>query len=98
MEVSTWFGSGTYGVRIGASNRDRYFDQDWSEIQVDMGDHVHHFTLTDGFWRKCPEFRDRGRPVIREWLLRHKSIDWPRGSPPRMTLVPLGGNRFRLLP
>jgi hypothetical protein len=97
MEVSTWFGSKTYGVRIGAANRDRYFVRTWSEIEVELDGQVHTFSLTNGFWHKCPEFRDRGEPVIKKWLQRNRSLEWPRGHPPRMSLIPLGGNRFRLL-
>ena len=70
MEVSTWFGSGIYGVRVGAMNREQYFDRTWSTIEVEMDDEFHRFSLTRGFWKKCPEFRDRGQPVIREWLRR----------------------------
>jgi hypothetical protein len=54
--------------------------------------------LTPAFWRNCPEFRDRGRPVIREWLQRHHSLRWPRGQPPQVELLPPGNGKFRLLP
>ena len=98
MEVSTWFGSKTYGVRIGAANRDLYFARNWSEIEVAMDGQFHQFSLTKGFWHKCPEFRDCGKPVIKEWLQRHKTIEWPRSHPPRMSLIPLGDNKFQLIP
>ena len=98
MKVSTWFGSGIYGVRLGASNRDKYFDPAWSEIQVEMDGQFHDFILTKGFWNRCPEFRDRGEPVIKSWLQKHKSLRWPKQQPPKMTLVPLGGRKFRLVP
>jgi hypothetical protein len=29
-------------------------------------------------------------------LRRHRMLEWPMGDPPRMELIPLGGNRFRL--
>ena len=54
-------------------------------------------SLTPGFWRRCPEFRDCGPPVIRDWLQRHRTLDWPRRNPPRFELVPLGGGQFRLV-
>jgi hypothetical protein len=60
------------------------------------GGEVHRFQLTPGFWHKCPEFRDSGRPVIRERLARRGLDAWPVGRPPRLELVPLGGNRFRV--
>jgi hypothetical protein len=98
MEVSTWFGSKPYGVRIGAANRDRYFVRTWSEIEVELDGQIHTFLLTEGFWNKCPEFRDPGKSAIKDWLQRHKTIERPRGHPPRMSLIPLGGNKFRLVP
>jgi hypothetical protein len=106
MEVSGWFGGrskgsrdpaeGTFGIRVGMANRQRHFDPAWTEIEVEMDGRCEVFCLTPGFWRGCPEFRDRGTPRIREWLQRYRSLTWDRGRPPRMSLIPLGDNRFRL--
>lgn len=97
MDVSAWSnGAKTFGIRVGARNRTRYFDQSWSEIEVEIDGELHSFDLTAGFWNDCPEFRDRGTPVIREWLERSNLMDWPRGQPPRFRLQQLSGNRFRL--
>ena len=98
MDVTTWFGSNTYGIRVGALNRKLYFDRSWVEIHVELDGQFHQFSLTKGFWHKCPEFRDSGKSVIKEWLQRHKTIKWPRGKPPRMKLISLGDNKFRLVP
>jgi hypothetical protein len=99
VRVSAWSnGSGTFGVHVGARNRAVHFDPDWSEVTVEIDGANHRFGLTDGFWRKCPEFRDRGAPIIREWLRKYRTTEWERGDPPVMELVPLGGRRFRLLP
>ena len=98
MRASAWNdGKSTYGIRVGKPNRDKYFNSDWETIEVELDGRFHTFNLTPSFWRDCPEFRDRGRPIIREWLRRHHSLRWPRGQPPRFELVPLGGGRFRLL-
>lgn len=99
MDVRAWSnGSGTFGVRVGIPNRNEYFDQDWTGIVVEIDGEDHEFALTGGFWRACPEFRDRGTPVIKQWLQKYRSTDWERGNPPAMELVPLGGNHFRLVP
>lgn len=98
MDVTAWRSATTYGIRVGAANRSRHFDRGWDEIEVTLDDGPHRFALTPGFWRHCPEFRDRGQAVIRAWLQRHKDLPWPHGHPPRMQLTALGGNRFRLLP
>lgn len=99
MEVSAWSnGSGTFGVRVGIANRREHFEEDWTRIVVEIDGEDHEFPLTGGFWRDCPEFRDRGTPVMKKWLQQNRSIDWERGKPPRMELIPLGANRFRLVP
>ncbi len=98
MEAAAWSsGSGTFGIRVGAPNRALHFDRSWSEIEVEVEGRTHHFALTPGFWKKCPEFRDSGTTVIRDWLTQHYTTDWPTGHPPRVQLQPLGGNRFRLV-
>ena len=99
MEVGAWHGgSGTYGIRIGAPNRREHFDPAWKKVEIEMDGVSHEFGLTPGFWKDCPEIRDRGEPRLRRWLERHRSVPWPKGNPPRMELVPLGRGRFRLVP
>jgi hypothetical protein len=97
MDASAWSnGGGTYGIRVGFPNRHKFFDESWAEIEVEIDGVVQRFGLTDGFWHHCPEFRDKGAPVIREWLRRNRTLEWPKGNPPQAQLIPLGGNRFRL--
>ncbi|WP_027962118.1 hypothetical protein [Halomonas halodenitrificans] len=102
MQASAWRGGSSarpvYGIRVGRPNRDAYFDRAWSSIEVEMDGRWQTFQLTPGFWNQCTEFRDRGSPRIREWLERHFTTDWPKGSPPRFRLEVLGGGRFRLSP
>ena len=95
MEAAAWKNRYTYGIRVGPKNRERFFDRSWDHIEVEMDGQIHRFPITDSFWRKCPEFRDRGTPQIRDWLRGHFRLPWPKGEPPHMELVPLGGNRFR---
>lgn len=99
MNVSGWNdGGNTYGLRVGKRNRDEFFNPGWTEIEVEMDGRGWRFRLTPGFWKHCPEFRDCGQPLIREWLARHRLSPWPKGEPPRAELIPLGKNRFRLVP
>jgi hypothetical protein len=98
MEVSAWSGgNGTFGIRVGVPNRDRHFDPSWTEIEVEIDGRPYRFALTPGFWNKCPEFRDAGAAIIRDWLRRHHTLDWLTGKPPRFQLLPLGGGGFRLV-
>src|SRR5438552_2611298 len=102
MQASAWRGGNTatpvYGIRVGLSNRDEHFQGDWHEIEVEIDGESHIFGITPGFWKKCPEFRDCGAPVIREWLRRYHTLYWSKGQPPHVQLLPLGGRKFRLLP
>lgn len=97
MEATGWSsGSGTFGIRVGMSNRDKHFLRSWTRIEVEIDGQVCEFKLTPGFWNKCPEFRDSGSTVIRDWLQRQHMTKWPSGRPPRFQLEPLGDGRFRL--
>jgi hypothetical protein len=76
MEASAWSsGSGTFGIRIGIANRNRYFDRTWTQIEVENDDQLQTFSITPGFWNKCPEFRDSGGTMIRDWLKQHHTLD-----------------------
>jgi hypothetical protein len=99
MDATAWNnGGGTYGIRVGFPNRERFFDRSWTAVEIEIDGEVRQFPVRGGFWRHCPEIRDKGEPVIREWLCRHRTLKWAKGDPPRMELVPVGENRFRLIP
>lgn len=86
-----------YGIRVGATNRTAHFPAGLEQIVVEMDCEAQTFRLTDGFWRKCPEFRDAGGGAIRGWLEQHHTTDWARGSPPQFELHPLRApGHFRL--
>lgn len=105
MQVSAWKNcknseiGQTYGIRVGIRNRNQYFDTNWREIKVEIDSSSYTFLLTNGFWKQCPEFCDRGNlPVIRNWLQKYKTLQWKENKPPKVKLVSLGSGRFRLLP
>jgi hypothetical protein len=96
MEVSAWRNSGTYGIRVGIENRQRFFNPAWKWIEVEIAGEPHRFQLTPGFWCHCPEFRDSGATVIQDWLRRNNKISWPYRRPPWFTLEVVGEQRFCL--
>ncbi len=98
MKATTWHSGAQYGIRVGAANRDRFFDIGWSHIYVEMDGQVQRFELTPGFWRNCPEFRESGNSAIGDWLKKFKSLKWPYRKPPVMSLIQLRDNTFRLDP
>ena len=93
MEAKAWRG-GTYGIRVGKQNAAKYFSKHWRNIEVDINGQFHSFKLSGTFWTTCPEFR--GAP-IEDWLRHQGLLPWPRGRPPKVELVPLGGSRLHLL-
>src|SRR5262245_37055437 len=98
MQASAWRdGAGHYGIRVGVPNRNQHFHRGWAFIEVEIDGRVCRFALPPAFWGKRPEIHDAEVPDIRDWLERHRCLDWLGGQPPRLELVPLGGNRFRLV-
>ena len=93
MKVTAWSASGTYGIRVGKTNRDRYF-RSLSSVRVQIDEAVFDFPLSPSFWRNCPEFRGS---EIGRWFRENQLAPWPKGHPPAFELIPLGGNRFRLV-
>ena len=99
MRVTAWNGGGnTYGLYIGIRNRNLHFKREWRTVTIELEGQAYTFVLTNGFWRNCPEIRDRGTPHIREWLARHRTLTWPRGRPPAIQLEPTSDSRYRLVP
>lgn len=89
----------SYGIRIHLKDRDKYFKKEWKQIEVEIDGITYIFSLTVGFWNKCPEFREHTNlPVIRQWLQKYKTLQWERNKPPQVKLVYLGSRKFRLLP
>ena len=102
MRVTAWKNgrfanpSSTYGIRIGAGNRDQYFRPEWKFIIIEIeDDSVVEPPLTDGFWRTCPEVR---HPAFRDWFTSKRLIPWPAGHPPIFELKLVRERRFRLRP
>ncbi|MDR3276264.1 MAG: hypothetical protein LBT11_03465 [Treponema sp.] len=97
MEVSAWKnGSGTYGIKVGDDNRDKFFNPSWDWIDVEIEGNIHRFQLTPGFWNDCSEFRDSGATIIHDWLLRQNVIPWQKGKPPKFRLELIDERQFRL--
>jgi hypothetical protein len=101
VEASGWHngtprssGAG-YGIRISKSDRDRYFVPGWNKVQLEFPDGQRvEVDLTGSFWKPetpCAELRDA---AIGRWLIAQEAAPWPKGSPPRLVLAPLGPKCF----
>jgi len=85
---------GGYGVRIKYDDRDKYFKKNWSSIIIELeGEGEVEVNLSDKFWNKCPELRNK---EIGKWLINNKLAKWQKGKPPKIELEPIGNKKFRL--
>jgi hypothetical protein len=92
MRASGWKG-GTYGIRVGRENANKYFPKNWTEFFVEFDGRAHRYALKSTFWTTCPEFRGA---EIGTWLRQNRLAPWPHGKPPSVELTPWGSNRFGL--
>jgi len=101
VEASGWHngsprssGAG-YGIRISKADRDRYFVPGWESVELEFPDGQRaEVTLTRSFWKPekpCAELRHE---VIGRWMFAQGAAPWPKGSPPRLVLMPLGPKLF----
>ena len=84
-----------YGIRTSKADRDRYFVLGWDKVQLELpsGQRV-EVSLTRSFWKTetpCAELRSA---AVGRWLIEQGVAPWPKGSPPRLTLAPLGPKLF----
>jgi hypothetical protein len=93
MVCSVWKG-GTFGLRIGKANVHQYFQRNWASIVVIIDGQTRVFNLSKTFWTNCPEIRSK---AIGDWLRKHGLDCWPKGNPPRVKLIPLRSNKFKLV-
>jgi hypothetical protein len=95
MRVTAWYNGGDgYGVRIPLRDRGVVFLRSWNRVGIELDGHLVEVALSSSFWRSCHEIRGA---AIRDWLLRKGLVPWPKGSPPVLELLPLGGKNFRLM-
>ncbi len=85
----------SYGLKVAASDRDRFFDPEEDSAVLELGGWVAPVTVNthkDSFWGPaCRELIDR---EIGCWLRQNGLAPWPKGRPPKLVMVPLGRNRF----
>lgn len=100
VEVSGWkngkFSAGrsvSLGVSVGRVNVQQFFDKKWGAILIKLGETTVQVKLTRRFWTTCPELRSS---AIGDWMRRNGLVPWLKGKPPKMSLTPEGGIRFRL--
>ena len=85
-----------YGFKISASDRDRHFRRSWETIllRIEGQPQFEVNVKKDSFWNSdCRELIHR---EIGIWLRKNKMAPWPKRRPPKLELLHLSENRFKL--
>ena len=85
-----------YGLKLSVEDRDREFDRDWKEVKVILPNAMKVVVNINkaSFWNNtCHEFISKD---IGQWLISKGLAPWLKGSPPKFSLVSLGGGLFSL--
>ncbi len=83
-----------YGLKVSIKDRDRYFDREWTEVQLHLPTHKSVRVNIDkqSFWGgTCRELISN---EIGKWLHEVGRARWPRGMPPRVLISARGGGAF----
>ena len=83
-----------YGFRISEVDRDMYFSPKWKELLIRLdgnGDFIRVNIDKKSFWYDCKELIKKD---IGAWLIEAGQAPWPKGSPPKVVLKQIEGNRF----
>ena len=83
-----------YGIRVSKRDRDLYFRREWKEVEIEIENEIVVVSISRSFWRNCSELRSS---KIGKWMLKNGYAPWSKGNAPKFELIPLSGNRFKLL-
>ena len=89
-------GSG-YGLKISIADRNNYFKKNKTSAVLHLSGKSGTISVnTDkaSFW--SPVCRELISKDIGAWLIANKLGKWSKGNPPKLTLVSLGNQEFRL--
>jgi len=86
-----------YGLIVSKADRDQYFLKEHQFALIELeGEHaiIQVNTNKKTFWGdSCRELISKSIGV---WLIQNHLAPWEKQHPPKLNLMPLGGNRFKL--
>jgi hypothetical protein len=86
-----------YGVKIEASDRDRFFQRNWKSIRLSLegtSGVIEVNIAKPSFWgATCRELISTD---IGQWLILNGLAPWLKGNPPKLSLEHIDGNQFLL--
>jgi len=87
-----------YGLKLNAEDRDRFFRRDWKTIELEFEGYANVVKVNvakASFWNST--CRELIHSEIGRWLIENELSSWPMWQPPKLSLMFIGGNRFRLM-
>ena len=101
MEVTAWNNSAYhisgagYGLKVNASDRDRYFSRSWLTIILELQgqtDPIEVNVAKASFWNNtCENSSNKGIGI---WLIDNGYATWKSGQPPKFQLEKVGEPTF----
>jgi hypothetical protein len=85
-----------YGIKLSIQDRDLYFDPKWNSAIVSLpdGNKVEANINKSSFWNgTCRELINK---QIGQWFIGSRLAPWQKGSPPKLKLIHIAENRFKL--
>jgi hypothetical protein len=86
-----------YGVKLDVEDRDRFFRREWRSIRLSLDGTsvvVDVNIAKPSFWGET--CRELISAEIGRWLIRNGLVPWIKGTPPKLVLEHIEGNRFLL--
>ena len=86
-----------YGIKLSIQDRDKYFDKSLKLIFLNLEGNQGQIEINvdkPSFWGiNCRELISK---EIGMWLYENNLAPWPKGQPPKLSLLKLGQDRFLL--
>jgi hypothetical protein len=94
--ATAWSNGGTSrGLRISARDRNRHLKREWGTVDLLIPDepepvavNIDKPSMWEGSCRELIHFK------IKAWFIRCGNLQWPKGRPPKVLLVPQGRRSF----
>ncbi len=87
--------STAYGLQLSVSDRDIFIHRDSESVWLELESSPNPIEVNvakESFWgKKCIELI---KIEIKEWLWGKGLAPWPNGQPPKLSMEPIGDNRF----
>ena len=94
--VLTGWKGGTFGFRVSKQDQELFCELSKVRLELpnpDGGPCQIEIKLSQSFWKKCPEFKNK---KIGEWMSWRGDYPWPKGHPPKYK-AEMAGNHLRII-